>query len=93
MSEKRFYKLNSRFVDIEEAVIYDNFEQKALNIEQSVELLNILHKENEKKDRILKGQDAEISRLYNLSMAMSGILREEFGVYDVFDRTKDKKTN
>ena len=47
MSKKRFYKLNSRFVDIEEPVIYDNFEQKALNIEQSVELLNNLHQENE----------------------------------------------
>ena len=45
----------------------------------------------EKQKRIIKSQDAEISRQYNLCLAMSGILREEFGVYDVFDRTKDKK--
>ena len=44
----------------------------------------------EKQKRIIKSQDAEISRQYNLCLAMSGILREEFGVYDVFDRTKDK---
>ena len=56
-----------------------------------VNLLNNLHEENEKKDRIIKGQDAEISRQYNLCLAMSGILREEFGVYDVFDRSKDKR--
>ena len=45
----------------------------------------------EKQKRIIKSQDMEISRQYNLCLAMSGILREEFGVYDVFDRTKDKK--
>lgn len=45
----------------------------------------------EKQKRIIKSQDAEISRQYNLCLAMSGVLREEFGVYDVFDRTKDKK--
>ena len=44
----------------------------------------------EEQKRIIKSQDAEISRQYNLCLAMSGILREEFGVYDVFDRTKDK---
>ena len=45
----------------------------------------------EKQDEIIKGQDAEISRQYKLCLTMSGVLREEFGVYDVFDRTKDKK--
>ena len=43
-----------------------------------------------KQEEIIKSQDAEISRQYNLCLAMSGVLREEFGVYDVFDRTKDK---
>lgn len=43
-----------------------------------------------KQEEIIKSQDMEISRQYNLCLAMSGILREEFGVYDVFDRTKDK---
>ena len=44
---KRFHKLNSRWADIEEPVIYDNLEQKALNIEQSVELLNNLIEERD----------------------------------------------
>ena len=44
-----------------------------------------------KQKRIIKSQDDEISRQYNLCLAMSGVLREKFGVYDVFDRTKDKK--
>lgn len=66
------------------------FDEKE-DVEKLVALLNQLNKENEKKDRIIKGQDAEISRLYNLAMAMSGVLREEFGVYDVFDRSKDKR--
>ena len=43
-----------------------------------------------KQEEIIKSQDMEISRQYNLCLAMSGVLREEFGVYDVFDRTKDK---
>lgn len=62
------------------------------------QLINLLSNENkqlrnkiEKQKSIIKSQDAEISRQYNLCLAMSGILREEFGVYDVFDRTKDKK--
>lgn len=55
-----------------------------LNENEVVDLLN-------RQTRIIKGQDLEIQRLQNLAMAMSGVLREEFGVYDVFDRTKDKK--
>ena len=44
-----------------------------------------------KQEEIIKSQDMEISRQYNLCLAMSGVLRGEFGVYDVFDRSKDKK--
>ena len=59
--------------------------------------LNVTKKLNEqqatinKQEEIIKSQDMEISRQYNLCLAMSGVLREEFGVYDVFDRTKDRK--
>lgn len=65
---------------------YDN--RKHLNI--IVDRLNEQQSTIEKQKRIIKSQDAEISRQYNLCLIMSGILREEFGVYDVFDRTKDK---
>lgn len=71
----------SRVVDVitdkEECYSYENLCDIAV-------LLN-------RQTRIIKGQDLEIQRLQNLAMAMSGVLREEFGVYDVFDRTKDKK--
>ena len=70
------------------------------NVFNVFKLINSLSNENEKlinkiekQKRIIKSQDAEISRQYKLCLAMSGILREEFGVYDVFDRTKDKKRN
>lgn len=56
-----------------------------------VELLNEQQNTIEKQKRLIKSQDAEISRQYKLCLAMSGILREEFGVYDVFDRSKDKR--
>lgn len=59
-----------------------------------VEMLEKINEQQytiEKQKRIIKSQDAEISRQYKLCLAMSGVLREEFGVYDVFDRTKDKK--
>ena len=55
------------------------------------ELLNEQQATINKQEEIIKSQDMEISRQYNLCLAMSGVLREEFGVYDVFDRTKDKK--
>lgn len=57
------------------------------NKEVALKLCDLLNRQT----RIIKGQDLEIQRLQNLAMAMSGVLREEFGVYDVFDRTKDKK--
>ena len=59
-----------------------------LTAREVVDLLNEQQSTIEKQKRIIKSQDAEISRQYNLCLAMSGILREEFGVYDVFDRTK-----
>lgn len=62
--------------DIGEAIVEELNEQQAII---------------EKQKRIIKSQDAEISRQYNLCLAMSGVLREEFGVYDVFDRSKDKR--
>lgn len=63
---------------------------KRLSEMQIVDLLNEQQDTIKKQEKIIKSQDAEISRQYNLCLAMSGILREEFGVYDVFDRTKDK---
>ena len=79
MSEKQF-KLSSETVL--QYQIMDN--DTDLNENEVVDLLN-------RQTRIIKGQDLEIQRLQNLAMAMSGVLREEFGVYDGFDRTKDKK--
>lgn len=79
MSEEQF-KLSSETVL--QYQIMDN--DTDLNESEVVDLLN-------RQTRIIKGQDLEIQRLQNLAMAMSGVLREEFGVYDVFDRTKDKK--
>lgn len=90
MSEKRFYKLNSRFVDIEEPVIYDNFEQKALNIEQSVELLNNLHQENEhllQSNRTLgdnlKQEEEENANEYNALLKENEQLRNELDKYKI----------
>lgn len=54
-------------------------------------LLNEQQATIKKQEEIIKSQDMEISRQYNLCLAMSGVLREEFGVYDVFDRSKDKR--
>lgn len=92
MSEsKRFKVINARWEGKGEAVAFEDtqtnqvyFAENQEECERIVELLN-------RKTRIIKGQDLEIQRLQNLAMAMSGVLREEFGVYDVFDRTKDKK--
>lgn len=85
MSEKQFY--------IFEDNIRGNFGEvdKPLNNTEVVDLLNEQQATIEKQKRVIKSQDAEISRQYNLCLAMSGVLQEEFGVYDVFDRTKDKK--
>ena len=66
-------------------------------LEQAKENHKLSNKLNEqqttikKQEEIIKSQDMEISRQYNLCLAMSGLLREEFGVYDVFDRSKDKR--
>lgn len=79
MSEKQF-KLSSETV-LQYQIMNNDTD---LNENEVVDLLN-------RQTRIIKGQDLEIQRLQNLAMAMSGVLREEFGVYDVFDRTKDKK--
>ena len=83
--------INARWEGKGEAVAFEDtqtnqvyFAENQEECERIVELLN-------RKTRIIKGQDLEIQRLQNLAMAMSGVLREEFGVYDVFDRTKDKK--
>ena len=79
MSEQQF-KLSSETV-LQYQIMNNDTD---LNENEVVDLLN-------RQTRIIKGQDLEIQRLQNLAMAMSGVLREEFGVYDVFDRTKDKK--
>ena len=75
-------KEESRLMTGEEIVECLNKQQECLNEQQAT---------IEKQKKIIKSQDAKISRQYNLCLAMSGVLREEFGVYDVFDRTKDKK--
>lgn len=68
-------------------LVFSNFMCIPYNRKSFDELVDWLNRQT----RIIKGQDLEIQRLQNLAMAMSGVLREEFGVYDVFDRTKDKK--
>lgn len=93
MSEKRF--------TVDDDGIYDNQEKKHFkfiaydwmecDIYECCEKLNEQQDTIEKQEGIIKSQDAEISRQYKLCLAMSGILREEFGVYDVFDRSKDKR--
>ena len=92
MIEKRFKKMDTI---IDPFPIWDNVEEKGYNctdtLDLLVDLLNEQQSTIEKQKKIIKSQDAEISRQYNLCLAMSGVLREEFGVYDVFDRTKDKK--
>ena len=71
--------------------VKDNQEDTLLDWEDVIHKLNEQQNTIENQKRIIKSQDAEISRQYNLCLAMSGILREEFGVYDVFDRSKDKR--
>lgn len=92
MSEKRFIVFSNN-------VVWDNQLGEVVcrcilegigDAENVCQRLNEQQDTIEKQKRIIKSQDAEISRQYNLCLAMSGILREEFGVYDVFDRTKDK---
>ena len=85
MSEKRF--------TIDKVGIYDNQEKKHFkfiaydwidcDIYECCEKLNEQHDQIEKQEKIIRSQDDEISRQYNLCLAMSGVLREEFGVYDV----------
>ena len=67
------------------------FETLPLGIAKEVcKKLNEQQAKIQQQEEIIKSQDMEISRQYNLCLAMSGVLREEFGVYDVFDRSKDK---
>ncbi len=91
MNEKRFVLEISSFSGkhMKFVNILDN--GKRLKSEDIVDLLNEQQKIINKQEEIIKSQDMEISRQYNLCLAMSGVLREEFGVYDVFDRTKDRK--
>lgn len=84
---KRFQK--TRIVD-KWGGIYDSKTDKILNVNDVEHKLNDQQNTINKQEEIIKSQDMEISRQYKLCLAMSGILREEFGVYDVFDRTKDK---
>ena len=86
MSEQRFEKWNDYSCKVK-----DNQENTLLDWEDVIHKLNEQQNTIENQKRIIKSQDAEISRQYNLCLAMSGILREEFGVYDVFDRSKDKR--
>lgn len=88
MNEKRF---RVRFEQEDGRGEIVNEKGVELTAREVVDCLNEQQSKIEKQKRIIKSQDAEISRQYNLCLAMSGVLREEFGVYDVFDRTKDKK--
>ena len=75
-------------------VVFSNFMCIPYNRKAFDELVDWLNEQQatiNKQEEIIKSQDMEISRQYNLCLAMSGVLREEFGVYDVFDRTKDRK--
>ena len=74
-----------------ERVVWDTETNEHFSFENAVGLLNEQQAIIQKQEKIIKSQDMEISRQYKLCLAMSGVLREEFGVYDVFDRTKDKK--
>ena len=88
MSEKRFSFINDGVCWI----IKDNAKREILSsVSSIVDLLNEQQTTIKKQEEIIKSQDMEISRQYNLCLAMSGVLREEFGVYDVFDRSKDKR--
>lgn len=92
MSEKRKIQ---RF-NLDEGRIWEAIEglspfKTTYALEEVCEKLNEQQAIITKQERIIKSQDEEINRQYNLCLAMSGVLREEFGVYDVFDRTKDKK--
>ena len=94
MSDKQIYSYDRG----NNKILYNLNDVCDFDIYNVFQLINLLSNENkqlrnkiEKQKSIIKSQDAEISRQYNLCLAMSGILREEFGVYDVFDRTKDKK--
>ena len=88
MSEKRFSFINDGVCWI----IKDNAKREILSsVSSIVDLLNEQQTTIKKQEEIIKSQDMEISRQYNLCLAMCGVLREEFGVYDVFDRSKDKR--
>ena len=90
MSEKRFFTI---LADDEYTLIQEkgNLRATYLKYSEVVDLLNEQQAKIHQQEEIIKSQDMEISRQYNLCLAMSGILREEFGVYDVFDRSKDKR--
>ena len=88
MTEKRFKQFTS---SIDYYEFWDTVDEKGLTKEDVVDLLNKQQTIIKKQEEIIKSQDIEISRQYNLCLAMSGVLRKEFGVYDVFDRTKDRK--
>lgn len=92
MSEQRF-KPSDPNVPIPNylAIIWDSEKCKHMSQDDVVVCLNEQQATINKQEEIIKSQDMEISRQYNLCLAMSGVLREEFGVYDVFDRTKDRK--
>ena len=100
MSEQRFEKWNDYSCKVKdnqedtlldwEDVIHKLNEQQA-TIEAKNEYQRTLEAKIRRQKRIIKSQDAEINRQYNLCFVMSEILREEFGVYDVFDRSKDKR--
>ena len=90
MSEKRFFTI---LADDEYTLIQEkgNLRATYLKYSEVVDLLNEQQAKIHQQEEIIKSQDMEISRQYKLCLAMSGILREEFGVYDVFDRSKDKR--
>ncbi len=71
--------------------VFDNEKDERMTALETTKRLNKQQATINKQEEIIKSQDMEISRQYNLCLAMSGVLREEFGVYDVFDRTKDRK--
>ena len=92
MTDKRFKStLDEDTMSIMPYLVSDKEEEAFYNLQGCVDLLNEQQAKIHQQEEIIKSQDMEISRQYNLCLAMSGILREEFGVYDVFDRSKDKK--
>lgn len=87
MSEKRFEVIF--YGDVINCVRDET--GKEYNLHELIDILMNQQATIKKQEEIIKSQDMEISRQYNLCLAMSGVLREEFGVYDVFDRSKDKR--